>query len=96
MLAFNSLSKFRPGSREDGKYFNAGYKFFRLPDFPALLRAPSPMPSVKAYGVGRSFSASDRSGYAKASYNYLEVSVRKAGLIVNFGRKSLEYKRLIF
>jgi GxxExxY protein len=28
--------------------------------------------------------------------NYLKVSGCKIGLIVNFGRKSLEYKRLIF
>ncbi len=28
--------------------------------------------------------------------NYLKVSDCKVGLIVNFGRKSLEYKRLIF
>ena len=28
--------------------------------------------------------------------NYLKVSACKVGLLVNFGRKSLEYKRLIF
>ncbi len=34
--------------------------------------------------------------YVAQTLNYLKVSGCKVGLIVNFGRKSLEYKRLIF
>ena len=34
--------------------------------------------------------------YASQSLNYLKASNCKLGLIVNFGKSSLEYKRLIF
>ena len=34
--------------------------------------------------------------YIAQSLNYLKVSGSKLGLIVNFGKSSLEYKRLIF
>jgi len=34
--------------------------------------------------------------YIAQTLNYLKASGCKVGLIVNFGRKSLEYKRLIF
>lgn len=36
------------------------------------------------------------SEYIAQTLNYLKASGCKVGLIVNFGRKSLEYKRLIF
>ena len=34
--------------------------------------------------------------YIAQTLNYLKASGCKVGLIVNFGRKSLEYKRLVF
>ena len=35
-------------------------------------------------------------GFTSMLINYLKVSGCKVGLLVNFGRKSLEYKRLVF